>query len=83
MESYRSISLLPTMSKAVEKLILDKITAFINDADTLQNRLMGFRRQRGTGHAAAGVTTNIQLAANGGHVAAEIVVDTKKVFHKV
>ena len=47
-ESYRPISLLPTMSKLFEKLLINKLTPILDRNNCIPNRQFDFRRQYST-----------------------------------
>lgn len=81
--SYRPISLLPTMSKVIEKLILNKMTEHVEEAGTLHDRQIGSCKRHGTGHAVARLVTNLQLAASNGYVVRAVAIDTEKAFDRV
>ena len=46
--SYRPISLLPTISKVLEKLILKRINKELNPQDWIPNHQFGFRQAQST-----------------------------------
>jgi len=46
--SYRPISLLPTLSKILEKLILKRLLPIIEDCKIIPSHQFGFRRKYGT-----------------------------------
>ena len=47
-QNYRPISLLPTVGKILEKLLCDRMTAFLEKYDLLNKNQFGFRQKRGT-----------------------------------
>ena len=47
-QNYRPIILLPTIGKILEKLLCDRMTAFLEKYDLLNKYQFGFRQKRGT-----------------------------------
>jgi hypothetical protein len=51
MSNYRPISLLPSMSKILEKLMHKRLYSFLNGNDFFHKNQFGFRKQHSTNHA--------------------------------
>ena len=56
-ENYRPISLLPTFSKIIEKMIKVRILSLINRHNVLYDRQSGFRKKRNTMYPLIDITT--------------------------
>lgn len=82
-ENYRPISLLPTLSKIFEKLILKRINTFINSNNIIPASQFGFRNNHSTIHQLLRLTdfiaTNFQKSK---HTLA-LFLDVEKAFDKV
>ena len=60
--NYRPISLLPNISKLIEKLIKTRLTKFLEDNKCLFSRQFGFRNKHSTTHALIDLTETIRKA---------------------
>ena len=50
--NYRPISLIPAISKVLEKIIYDQLSCYLNDSKLLINNQYGFRSMHSTEYAA-------------------------------
>ena len=57
--NYRPISLLPSLSKILEKVVYTRVHSFINMNDNLFHQQFGFRRKHSTNHATTFLISNI------------------------
>ena len=55
--NYRPISLLPSLSKVMEKLLIVRLSSFLNASGILYDRLYGFRKKRTTTPAVLDLVT--------------------------
>lgn len=81
--SYRPISLLPTLSKVTEKLILEKINKFEKTNNILINEQFGFREKHSTTQQLARITTSICETYNKSMVTVMTLLDIEKAFDRV
>ena len=64
LKNYRPVSLLPAFSKVFEKIIFNKIMAFIESRDILYKHQYGFRSKHATIHPIIHLLNNCALANN-------------------
>ena len=57
--NYRPISLLPSLSKILEKVVYNRLHSFININDNLSHQQFGFRRKHSTNQATTLLISNI------------------------
>ena len=82
-ENYRPISLLPTFSKIIEKMITVRILSFINRHNVLYDRQSGFRKKRNTMYPLIDIITECYDNINYGNLSCIITLDIKKAFDMV
>ena len=82
-ENYRPISLLPTFSKIIEKMIKVRIFSFINRHNVLYDRQSGFRKKRNTMYPLIDIITECYDNTNNGNLSCIITLDIKKAFDTV
>ena len=65
-ENYRTISLLPTIAKVFEKILLTRLLSFFNKNSILQDTQYSFRKKHNIIHAALDVITQLydSIASN-------------------
>ena len=83
LQNYRPISLLPTLSKTFEKIILNRIKIHEKDNNTLMQEQFGFREGRRTVHQLARLTNDITTEFNKNKSTALILLDIEKTFDTV
>ena len=81
--NYRRISLLPNISKIIEKLIHTRFTMFLNKNNVLYERQFGFRPNGFTTHTLLEITEKIKQACNSGKYTCEVFLDLQKAFDTV
>lgn len=81
--SYRPISLLPTISKIVERTIHDRLVKQIEDKNIIPNFQFGFRRKHATTHQLIRITEDIIENFNRSTQTAAIYMDIEKAFDRV
>ena len=59
-DNYRSISLLPVLSKLLEKIIDNRLIKFLDKNDTLYEKQFGFKSKHSTVDALIDITENIR-----------------------
>ncbi|KAL1447149.1 hypothetical protein WDU94_015605 [Cyamophila willieti] len=80
---YRPISLLPILSKALEKLAIWQIIDFAESQNVLDVFQSGFRRRHSTATALVKVTDDIRLSLDAGKVTFLVLLDMSKAFDSV
>ena len=78
MANYRPISILPCLSKIVEKLIKGRIMSFINKHNILYSYQYGFQKDHSSSHAILNLT--ITDAINDKKLPYLVMIDLKKDF---
>jgi len=81
--SYRSISLLPTISKLLEMLILKKINKDLNPQHWIQNQQFGFRQAHSTMQQCHHITDFINKAMENQQYCTASFLDVSQAFDKV
>ena len=81
--TYRTISLLPNISKLFEKLIKSRFSKFLEDNKCLFSRQFGFRNKHSTNHALIDLTETIRKALDDNEFACGVFLDFKKAFDTV
>jgi hypothetical protein len=64
MPNYRPISLLPTFSKILEKVIYKRLHSYLNKYNILVKEQFGFRENSSTALATCNLLDNIYMALN-------------------
>ena len=81
--NYRPISILPTLSKLIEKFIQKRLMAYLNSFDVLHKYQSGFRSGHSTETALILMTEGWLKAINEGKFVGSIMVDFRKAFDLV
>lgn len=81
--SYRPISLLNTLSKVVEKVILTRLQHVLDEHQTITDIQFGFRASHSTTHQVARITTHIATQYNKNKNTALCLLDFEKAFDRV
>jgi hypothetical protein len=81
--SYRPISLLPTISKVLEKLILKEINKDLNPQDWIPNNQFGFRQDHSTVQQCHRITDVINKAKENQQYCTAASLDISQAFDKV
>ena len=83
-ESYRPISLLPTISKIFDKIIYKRMVNFISNNKLFSCRQFGFcSSKRSCIHAIVEITENIRLFMNNKNPCASVFLDITKAFDTI
>ena len=82
-ENYRPISLLSTFSKIMEKLIYDKVFAFLVRYEILFDSQYGFRNGHNTAHATLDFVKTIEDALDNDEFAIGVFFDLSKAFDTI
>lgn len=82
--NYRPISILPTVSKVIEKIVVEQITHYLNSSSfSLHPMQFGFRAKHSTETATCFLTENIKSLLDKGGVVGAIFLDFRKAFDTV
>jgi Reverse transcriptase (RNA-dependent DNA polymerase)/Endonuclease-reverse transcriptase len=79
-KSYRPISLLDTLGKILERLILRRLKTFINDLRVLPDTQFGFREKHSTCHQLFRVTRHIKTGLSNRLSTGMVLLDVEKAF---
>lgn len=78
--NYRPISVLPVVSKILEKAVQQQLTNYLEENNLLSTKQFGYRKNRSTEIAATLFIDNIRKACDKGLVSGAIFVDLSKAF---
>lgn len=81
--SYRPISILPSISKILEKIINTRLTNYLEQNSILSRNQYGFRRGKSTADAVHDLTDNLIRNMDGGKKSLTIFLDLAKAFDTV
>ena len=81
--NYRPISVIPVVSKILEKIIYDQLYDYLNNNMLLTNCQSGFRSLHSTMTALLRATNNWSINIDKGHINGVIFIDLKKAFDTV
>ena len=81
--NYRPISLLPAISKVLEKIIYDKLSCYLNDSKLLFNNQYGFRSMHSTEYAALELIDRIIKQMDKDELPINIYLDLSKAFDTI
>ena len=81
--NYRPISVLPSFSKILEKIVHNRIIEFISKLNILCDNQYGFRKNHSTSLALIEFYDKVSSAFNRGEVAVGIFLDLSKAFETV
>ena len=83
MDNYRPISLLPTFSKILEKIMYNRLSTYLENNNLLSPQQFGFRKAHSTVHPLSLFINQISDALNKKNHAIAIFCDLKKAFDTV
>ena len=78
--NYRPISILPVVSKILEKAVQQQLMDHLESNNLLSDKQFGYRKQRSTDIAATLFTDNIRKACDKGLVSGALFIDLSKAF---
>lgn len=81
--NYRPISVLPVLSKVLEKVVCKRIISFFDSNSILSNSQFGFRRKHSCDHPLILATEYIRQALDDGDHVVAIFLDLRKAFDVV
>lgn len=80
---YRPISILPFLSKVLERLVHTQLSTFLNINSLVNPLQSGFRRGHSTTSALTKITDDIRLGMDNGHVTVLTLLDFSNAFNNV
>lgn len=81
--NYRPISILPVLSKPLEKVVTEQLTQHLEDEGLLHPMQFGFRANHSTETACCLLTETIKQSLDNGGVVGAIFLDLRKAFDTV
>ena len=81
--NYRPISVLPCLSKFLERIIYNRILLHLNNFNILYDNRYGFKRNHSTSLALVDLYDKISLALDRKEFAAGVFIDLSKAFDTV
>ena len=81
--NYRPISLLPVMSKVLEKLVYTRLVSFLNRKGFFHEMQFGFRPNHSTSHATTLLIENITEAFEAKQAMVGVFLDLSKAFDSI
>jgi len=82
-DNYRTISILPTLSKILEKIVYKQLMAHLERHSLLFEYQFGFRPNRSTELAVTYFTDLIRKEANNGKATGTVFIDLSKAFDNI
>ena len=83
MQNYRPISVLPTLSKILEKAVHSQLITYLEENHLLNRSQFGFRSKRSTDLAVAYLVDSIRKEVDCGKLTGAVYVDLSKAFDTV
>ena len=81
--SYRPISLLTTISKLFEELLLERLKPLIEESELIPTHQFGLRDHHSTLEQVHRITNVIEKTLKDGHVSSVVFLDIAQAFDKV
>lgn len=81
--NYRPISLLPSVSKLLEKIVHKRLMFFFESYDLLYDNQYGFRPNRSTVDAVTKLLTDINSSLNNNNMSLSVFLDLSKAFDTI
>ena len=81
--NYRPITVLPTLSKILEKAVHNQLYYFLNENKIITPKQFGFRPKLSTNTALTHFTDNTLLNMDSGHLTGAVSLDLSKAFDTV
>ena len=83
LSNYRPISLLPSISKIIERVIHDQTNVFLSDEDILYKYQSGFRGNHSTNLCLSFLTDKVLKGFDEGLLTGMILIDLQKAFNTI
>ena len=81
--SYRPVAILPAISKVIERIVHNQVTAYFNEHNILLEAQFGFRKNHSTTTCTLSLLNEIYKNIDGGHLTGVVFLDLKKAFDLV
>lgn len=81
--NYRPISILPTLSKILERAVYKQLIEYLEDNKLLTNQQYGYRKKRSTEHAATIFTDDIRRQIEQGKLVGAVFMDLRRAFDTI
>ena len=81
--NYRPISILPTLSKILERVVHSQLYEYLNSNNLLSNNQFGLRSKRSTATALSGFADEVLLKMEEGNTCGAVFLDLTKAFDTV
>ena len=81
--NYRPISILPTLSKIIERVVHSQLYEYLISNNLQSNNQFGFRSKRSTATALFGFADEVLLNMNNGSICGAVLLDLTKAFDTV
>ena len=81
--NYRPITVLPTLSKILEKAVHNQLYFFLNDNNIITSKQFDFRPKLSTNTALTHFTVNVLLNTDSGRLTGAVFLDLSKAFDTV
>jgi hypothetical protein len=81
--NYRPISVLPVLSKVLERLMYNRLLNYFDQNDLLTNKQFGFREQKTTCMAITRLVDQISAKLDSGKVTIGVFIDLSKAFDTI
>lgn len=82
-DNYRPISVLPALSKLLEKAVHNQVSQYLEDNNLLNNFQFGYRAKRSTQLATTLLVDDIREAAEKGQLVGALFLDLSKAFDTI
>ena len=87
LSNYRPISLLPSISKIFEKVLLEQLTTYLDNNNLIDNHQYGFRKRHSTEYAALHIVDYLNYELDLKRTPINLYLDLSKAFdnlsHKI
>ena len=80
LSNYRPISLLPSISKIFEKVLLEQLTTYLDNNNLIHNHQYGFRKRHSTEYAALHIVDYLNYEMDRKRTPTNIYLDLSKAF---
>jgi len=81
--NFRPISLLPVLSKILEKVIAMQLTLHMEQSNKISPSQFAYRRHRSTENALINITDKLYQSIDSGHISLLILLDLSKAFDSI
>ena len=81
--NYRPVSVLPIISKVLQKLMLTRLTKYLDKSKIIYEHQFGFQKNRSITLVVLDLSTRITKALDSGNYAASVFLDFAKAFDTV